>query len=192
MKRIITLQIERNMKHSLTIVLSLLLTLTMSAQSNITTFMGIPVDGTKESMTMKLLKNGVEKRGRDLMIDDVLGTSYFIRLMTNKGKVYRISMTEAKGTEDMNTIINKFYSIVEEYKENTQLYCELEPNHPVMAENDEIKKQYIKDGCYLAEFFQQADPQLYSRRIGIQITDKYGDYRIERLYDNVHNMPEDK
>lgn len=180
------------MKRTLSIIITLMLTLTLSAQDNITTFMGIPVDGTREVMTAKLLKNGVVKKDNNLIVKDIEGGTYFIQLKTHKGKVYRVSMVETKGTDDVNRIIGRFDSLVEEYRENTALYCEFEYNHPVIADSIDTKEQYIKQGCFFAEFFQKADPQLYSKRIGIQITDRYGDYRIERLYDNVYNMPEGK
>lgn len=180
------------MKHTLTIIIILLLSLTAAAQGNITTFMGIPVDGTKDAMTQQLLKNGVKHKGNDLVASNIEGKTYLIRLETHKGKVYRVSMVETKGTEDVNRILARYEALIEEYRENTSMYCEYEYNPPVNYKHANDFEKYIHDGCYYAEFFQAADPQLYSRRMAFRITDEFGDYRIEWLYDNIFNMPTEK
>ena len=178
------------MKRILTTAIAFLLTLTLSAQSNITTFMGIPVDGTKAAMTTMLLKNGLVKSGNDFIISNIEGRSFLVRIMTNKGKVYRISMVETKGTSDVNSILTKYENLIDEFRTNETLYCEYEYNKPVDPAHAPYWKEFIHQGAYYAEFFQVSDPQLYSRRVAFRITDEFGDYRIERLYDNIYNLPE--
>ena len=47
-----------DMKHILTIGLAIMLSLTALAQSNVTQFLGIPIDGTKSAMIQKLKNKG--------------------------------------------------------------------------------------------------------------------------------------
>lgn len=47
------------MKKLLTLILLLIASVEMYAQNNITTFLGIPVDGTKSSMIQKLKKKAL-------------------------------------------------------------------------------------------------------------------------------------
>lgn len=178
------------MKRTILIALSLILTLTLSAQSNITTFMGIPVEGTRAAMTTQLLKNGLVKAGNDFLINNIEGRSFLVRIMTNKGKVYRISMVETKGTSDVHSILTKYENLIDEFRANETLYCEYEYNKPVDPAHEPFWENFIHQGAYYAEFFQVSDPQLYSRRVAFRITDEFGDYRIERLYDNIYNLPE--
>jgi len=49
-------------------------------------------------------------------------------------------------------------------------------------------RKYINEEWDYAEFFQKTQPQRYTRRIGIKLTDKYGDYRIVRHYDNNYDI----
>lgn len=178
------------MKRILTTAIAFLLTLTLSAQSNITTFMGIPVDGTKAAMTAYLLKNGAKRQGKDLIFNSIDGNPYIIRLMTNKGRVWRVSMVDGKGTKNVEQILGIYEEMIDSYRANETQYCEYEYNKPVDPAHEQYWENFIHQGAYYAEFFQVSDPQLYSRRVAFRITDEFGDYRIERLYDNVYNLPE--
>lgn len=170
-----------------TIALLAMLTLTASAQ-NTTTFLGIAVEGSKAEMTKKLLENGAVRGKNGLEISGIDDVPYLIKIHTNRGKVYRLSLIESKGTEDVSLAIAKYNALLDWYK-NSPDYAEYEYNRPADGSDNLKYENYVHQGVYYAEFFQQSDPQLYNRRVGFQITDAFGDYRIERMYDNIYNMP---
>lgn len=178
------------MKRTIIAALTLVLSLTLSAQNNVTVFMGVPVDGTEASMIAHLMKNGATRKGENIVLNKIDGNPYIIRLKTNKGRLWRVSMIDSKGTKDVNRILSIYEAMIDAYRENTNQYCEYEYNKPVNPADSLNWENYIHQGAYYAEFFQIADPQLYSRRVAFRITDEFGDYRIEHMYDNIYNMPE--
>lgn len=81
------------MKKLLTLILLLMVSVEMYAQSNVTTFLGIPVDGTKSSMIQKLEKKGfVYNQEEDLLEGEFNGQDVFIGIQTQKGKVWGITL----------------------------------------------------------------------------------------------------
>ena len=180
------------MKRLLTIALSVILTASLSAQGNITSFLGIPVNGTKAEVTQRLIEQGAVKVKDGLQISGIDQMPFLVRIKTHKGKVYSISLVETKGTKDVKTAVARFNSLIDSYRENTCEYTEYEYNSFVVINDETSTERHIHEGDYYAEFFQVADPQLYNRKVGFTITDEFGDYRIERIYDNIYNMPEGK
>ena len=81
------------MKKLLTLILLLMVSVEMYAQSNITTFLGIPVDGTESSMIQKLQKKGfVYNKEEDLLEGEFNGEDVFIGRETQKGKVWAVGV----------------------------------------------------------------------------------------------------
>lgn len=180
------------MKQAIITTIAFLLTLTLSAQGRITTFLGIPVKGTESTMTKKLIKNGLTETRNGLLMTGRDGRTYLVQVVSNKGKVCRVSVIETEGTEDVNLAIAKYNALIEDYKNDTIGHAEYETNPIVRPANENAHRKFIQEGWYYAEFFQAAKPQRYKKRVAFRITDKYGDYRIEKYYDNLFNMPEDK
>lgn len=180
------------MKRLLAIALSSMLAASLSAQGNITSFLGIPVNGTKAEVTQKLIEQGAVKVKDGLLISGIDQMAFLIRIKTHKGKVYRISLIDTKGTKDVKTALDRYNSLIDSYRGNTCGYTEYEHNSFVIFNDEATAERHIHEGDYYAEFFQVADPQLYNRKVGFTITDEFGDYRIERIYDNIYNMPEGK
>lgn len=174
------------------IVFAFLMTLapmSLLAQKNITTFMGIPVNGTKSSVVAKLKSRGFVKDGHDCLKGEIENIPYLVRVMTDRGRVYRISVVEEKGTDDVSLAVARYNSLLDWFRKDSN-YTEYEYN-PYIYPSDNLKyEKKIADGWYYAEFFQKEEPQLYSRLVSFRITDEYGDYRIERCYENIYNSPE--
>lgn len=81
------------MKKLLTLILLLMVSVEMYAQSNVTTFLGIPIDGTKSSMIQQLEKKGfVYHQKYDQLEGEFNGEDVSIEIGTQKGKVYAISV----------------------------------------------------------------------------------------------------
>ena len=173
------------MKRILNIIMMTMLALTTQAQQSITEFMGIPVDGSKTSLIKKLKNKGVVNM--QCIMDNI---DYNIKIYDHKGKVYRISLIEKKGTDDPCVAVKKYNDLVTRYKNDTRDYTEYESNDLIREANSQRYKRFISEGFYYAEFFQVCVPQLYSRRVSIKISDEDGDYRLVNSYYNIYNMPE--
>ena len=81
------------MKKLLTLILLLIASVEMYAQNNITTFLGIPVDGTKSSMIQQLQQKGfIYNQKKDMLEGEFNGEDVSIEIKTQKGKVYAIAV----------------------------------------------------------------------------------------------------
>ena len=179
------------MKRIITIAAMLVLTVTLSAQGDATTFLGIPVDGPRASVIRSLEDKGFVRSGRDVLTGDVDGKRHTVRVMAHKGKVYRIAVTEENGTTVVGIAVQKYNTLIGQYKDSSD-YTEYETNRLISVTDNGSHRRNIAEGWYYAEFFQKADPQLYDRLVSVTITDEDGDYRIRRCYDNIKNSPEER
>ena len=97
------------MKKFLTIALMLMLTARLSAQGGITTFLGIPVDGSKPHFIQKMKARGFRREAKDSNLTGMFeGRPVIAQVFTNKGRVYRVMITDMEATADVNEIVWKY------------------------------------------------------------------------------------
>lgn len=176
------------MNKLLTSAITLLMTVTVSAQQNVTTFMGIPMKGSASIMRNALVKKGFVLNKDYTLKGCVDGDSCTVTIDTEKGKVTGITAVNIYGTNNVREAIEKYETLLDYYKEDCN-YTEYEINSYVQAEKRETYKRYIEKEIYYAEFFQVCEPQEYTRRLSFKLTAKYGDYRIVRCYENSKGLP---
>ena len=88
------------MRKITTLLFVILFAFTIQAQNDVTTFLGIPVDGYKSEMRRKLIAKGFSPvRGQDFLEGEFNGTDVHVYIGTNNNKVYRIMLCDAK-TQD--------------------------------------------------------------------------------------------
>ncbi len=178
------------MNKILTSIITLLMTLTVSAQKSITTFMDIPVKGSEKAMFSKLQAKGFTESDRNILKGVVEGKPCFLFINTNNNSVSQIVVVEEDATDNASIAVERFNALLEAYRNDEKRYTEYEYNYPIPDRTEETNKGYINNGWYYAEFFQVCTPQNYSRRISLRLSDEYGDYRIVTTYDNVYNLDE--
>ena len=141
-------------KHLLFIILASL-AIQLSAQKNITHFLGIPVDGTKTAMIQKLKAKGFTYNlHTDNLQGEFNGSNVTISILTNNNKVYRIAVEQPLGTSERNAII-KFNKLCNQFKNNDK-YIVQDPTREYLIDGDvDISYQItVKDKRYEAGFFQ--------------------------------------
>ena len=100
------------MKKILTLLFALMLTHGVKAQNDVTTFLGIPVDGFKTEMIKKLKAKGfIPVPGEDCLKGEFNGTNVLVYIITNNNKVYRIMLCD-EISQDEN---NKRYTTLDNY-----------------------------------------------------------------------------
>ncbi len=176
------------MKKILTSAIALLMTLTVSAQENATTFMGIPIKGSASIMRSALVKKGFVLNKDYTLMGCVDGDSCNVTIDTDKGKVISITVVNMYGTNSIRKAVEKYDALLNFYKEDCN-YTEYETNNYIQFTDIETHKINIGNGYYYAEFFQVCEPQKFTRRLSFKLTTKYGDYRIVRFYDNSEELP---
>ena len=90
----------------ISLVLTLMVSLALSAENGATTFMGIPVDGSVKSMKRSLALKGFSLTKKGGMKGVYEGVAYTLDICTHKHKVYRIQLTECEGVTDIKTAID--------------------------------------------------------------------------------------
>ena len=126
----------------------------MSAQNDVTTFLGIPVDGFKSDMKQKLVKKGFvpKKVGTNEFLEgEFNGTDVQVFIATNNNKVYRIMLCDAETRNETNIKI-RFNNLVSQF-ENNKRYSTY-GNHTLSDEEDISYEMNVHNKNYDAIFFQ--------------------------------------
>lgn len=176
------------MKRIFTILFSLMLTVTLLAQNDVTTFMGIPIKGSASIMRNALVQKGFVLNKDYTLKGCVDGDSCNITIDTDKGKVVSITVVNMYGTNIIKEAVEKYDALLDFYKEDCN-YTEYETNDYIHDTDIETYKRNIGNEYYYAEFFQVCEPQRFTRRLSFKLTAKHGDYRIVRCYDNGEELP---
>lgn len=146
------------MKRLLFIVLAMIATITSFAQNkDVTTFLGIPVDGTVSSMKQKLVSKGFvpKKVGTNEFLEgEFNGCDVNVYIRTNNNKVYRIMLGD-KDTVDEAQIKIRFNSLVSQF-ENNKRYIPLD-KFTLSDEEDISYEMTVHNKSYEALFFQVPD-----------------------------------
>lgn len=113
------------MKKILTVIALLMLVGTMQAQRQVTTFLGIPVDGTKAEMKRKLVAKGFTPKtlgDADYLEGEFNGAKVRLHIVTNNNKVYRIMVSDVNRTDEANIKI-RFNNLASQFEANSKYYA---------------------------------------------------------------------
>lgn len=82
--------------------LSLLFSMSVYAQKDVTQFLGIPVDGSKWEMIQKLKEKGFRSStvGEDILEGEFNGVQVHVHIATNNNKVYRIMLADVANRDE--------------------------------------------------------------------------------------------
>ena len=90
------------------------------AQNDVTTFLGIPVDGFKEDMKEKLIDKGFTPKLVDkteLLEGEFNGVNVHVLIVTNNNKVYRIMLADINTLNESDIKI-RFNNLVQQFTKN--------------------------------------------------------------------------
>lgn len=143
------------MKRLLFIVLAMIATITSFAQQkDVTSFLGIPVDGTVLSMKQKLVSKGFvpKKVGTNEFLEgEFNGCNVTVYIRTNNNKVYRIMVAD-NNTVDEAQIKIRFNNLVSQF-ENNKRYISLD-KYTLSDEDDISYEMTVNKKNYDAVFYQ--------------------------------------
>lgn len=143
------------MKKILTLIALLMLVGTMQAQRQVTTFLGIPVDGTKAEMKRKLIAKGFTPKSfedAEWLEGQFNGRDVKLLIATNNNKVYRIMVADVNRTDEANIKI-RFNNLVSQFEENSRYYA---PD--TVRIDDSVDLSYemtVKNKVFEAAFYQK-------------------------------------
>lgn len=146
------------MKRNLTIIVMLFCCLAISAQNDVTTFLGIPVDGYKTDMKKKLISKGFTSnkysQNQDCLEGEFNGTDVNVFIVTNNNKVFRIMLCDAN-TQNEASIKIRFNRLVSQFEKNNRY---LSFNSYTISEEEDISYEMsVNNKIYEAIFYQVPD-----------------------------------
>lgn len=202
------------MRKIILIMVCLVMSLSMYGQDNdsvrifntvhndITTFLGIPVTGTKSEVESKILAKGYEWRqdrsGTKCLYGQFNGHDVAIVVVTNHDKVYRIYI-QYMNAMDEGDIKREFNHLVAQFEDNER-YEKPEKNQQLGNDVDISYEMRYKHKRFIAEFYQKNKPIetshikvdgmcYYNKKVWFMISEAVGGYCIAMYYDNLWNMP---
>ena len=172
------------MKKLIFSLLATLLTLSLYAQNDVTTFLGIPVDGFKSEMRQKLIAKGFtpKKVGTNEYLEgEFNGTDVHIYIATNNNKVYRIMVCDAN-TQDEANIKIRFNKLVNQF-ENNKRYTALD-QYTISDTEDISYEMIVHKKNFDALFYQNPDMEkvdtlALQNKIREQLLKKYKPEQLE-------------
>lgn len=147
------------MKRFCPIVVSLLFPFFICAQQ-VTTFLGIPVDGSKSEMIQKLKEKGFRSTidNPDILEGEFNGHDVNIHVVTNKNKVYRIMVCDVNPVDE-TAIRIRFNTLCEQFANNPRYNSEfvhIDSEKWKISKDDDIAYEIlVKKKRYGATFYQQ-------------------------------------
>ena len=158
--------------------------ISMSAQNDVTTFLGIPVDGFKSEMKQKLVSKGFvpKKVGTNEFLEgEFNGTDVLVYIATNKKKVYRIMLCDANTQNEANIKI-RFNKLVSQF-ENNKRYTSLD-KYTLSDEENISYEMTVNKKNYDALFYQvpnmeKVDTLALQKKVRNELLSKYTEAELK-------------
>ncbi len=131
-------------------------TLTVHAE-DVTTFLGIPVDGTKEEMYQKLQSKGfvVNSQNPEFLTGEFNGTQVNIGVATNNNMVWRIMVIDAEPIDE-RTIKHRFNQLCKQFESNDRYLSPVPHGSYSISESEDISYEInIHSKEYTATYNQK-------------------------------------
>lgn len=174
------------MKKTLLTVLLFIFSSVLYAQTDVTQFLGIPVDGSKSEMIQKLKAKGYTSTpfDKDILTGQFNGTDVEIHIVTNNNKVCRIMVCDEKPSDERSIQI-RFNRLCEQFKNNSK-YLSLE-NQLIPDDEDISYEIIVHKKRYEAVFYQkpQMDTITIVNEMRPILLSKYTEEQLENATDEV-------
>ena len=171
------------MKKLALIITTLLFSVSVFAQEDVTKFLGIPVDGCKPEMIRKLKAKGYTEHSYkpDVLVGEFNGRDVEVSVVTNNNKVYRIFVQDAYTVDEYNIKIR--YNTLCEQFENNKRYISMAVEGQSIPDDEDISDQMLyEDKRYEALYFQvpeQVDTLAVQTALRERVLAKYTEEQLE-------------
>ena len=154
---------------------------------DVTTFLGIPVDGTVSSMKQKLVSKGFvpKKVGTNEFLEgEFNGTDVHVWIVTNNNKVYRIMVAD-NFTVDEAQIKIRFNNLVKQFENNKRYHAFADYS---LSDKEDISYEMgINNKKYVAYYLQDPDFENIDAKIQTAIEEKYSAEELKNPSETVKN-----
>jgi hypothetical protein len=141
------------MKRLVILIFSALFAINGFSQKEVTKFLGIPVDGTKSEMENKLIEKGFKKvSGYDFLTGEFNGQIVTVLIVTNKDKVWRISVLDLYPTDEANIKL-RFNQLCRQFEQNDKYWLPAD-DYSIPEEEDISYNMLAYNKEYEASYYQ--------------------------------------
>lgn len=180
------------MKRLLFIVLAMIATITSFAQQkDVTSFLGIPVDGTVSSMKQKLVSKGFvpKKVGTNEFLEgEFNGQDVKVYIATNNNKVYRIMLADKNHVDEAQIKI-RFNNLVKQFENNKRYYAF--EDFSLSDKEDISYEMTVHNKIYAAYYLQDTVYENIEAEIQTAMEEKYSDEELKNPSETVKNDRKD-
>ena len=170
------------MKKILFILIMCFVTMTTFAQNTIK-FLGIPVDGSKNEMIMKLEAKGYEYNSSfDCLVGEFNGEQSVIVIQTVNNKVWRIAIINGSPCNETNAKI-KFNNLFNQFS-NNEKYVLLSGKE--ISDSDDISYEMIANDKRYDAAFGFKDETI-NGRVWYMLSNDGLEYNLGLFYENLDN-----
>ena len=126
------------MKNALLSLVLCCISIVGMAQTDVTKFLGIPVDGNKSDMMRKLKSKGFTQSPYDkgVLTGKFNGMDVYVYIATNNDKVCRIMVCDVNAMDEASIKV-RFNVLCEQFKNNSKYYS-LSEEDPKLKEDENI------------------------------------------------------
>jgi len=186
------------MKKIIVLFLAMCVSLSVSAQKDVTKFLGIPVDGSKSEFISKLKDKGfIQDKDDDFLTGEFNDSHVMILLDTRKNKVSRVIVSFPPSTDE-TTIRVKFNRLCMQFKNNKK-YISTTEEIPFISEDEDISyNMLVEHKNYQAAFYQLSESNFDeygklkqiddNKVVWFTIMKRYGKYIVSIYYENGYNL----
>lgn len=174
--------------------LSLLFSMSVYAQKDVTQFLGIPVDGSKWVMIQKLKQKGFRSStvGEDILEGEFNGVQVHVHIATNNNKVYRIMLADV-ANRDETGIRRRFNELCRQFANNPK-YFSLRDDQTIPEDEDISYEISAHEKRYEAVFYQKpdsvalvADLARLKKRSEVILLSKYTEEQLENPTEEIQS-----
>ncbi len=161
--------------------------LNLYAQEDVTTFLGIPINGSKSEMINKLKEKGfkINQYGQDILTGEFNGTNVNLHIGTNNNKVYRIMVADAN-TLNESDIKVRFNNLCQQFQNNSKYTFAISNSAFKISESEDISYEMsVKNKRYEAIFYQTSE--LKPEEIQSYLLSKYSKEKLSNQTEEFKN-----
>ena len=146
------------MKQIVVLCIAVFIAFAATAQKNVTKFLGIPVDGTKQEMIQKLKAKGfVYNSVKDELSGQFNDKEVHVYVITNRNKVCRIAVVDVV-TSSESSIKIAFNRLCHQFSESNKYLPAAKDGNYVISEDEDISYQMsVNSKRYEAAYYQVSD-----------------------------------
>lgn len=168
----------------------MLVTMTATAQKDVTKFLGIPVDGYKTEMKKQLIGKGFTYDSKnDVFLGEFNGRNVNVFIATNNNKVWRIIVCDANRSDEADIKI-RFNKLCDQFTRNKKYVpVNFGEKDFTLSESEDISyEMLVHKKRYEAAYYQLPDPEImdiimeqdtYKKRINDALLLKYTQEEID-------------